>query len=89
MKTVTNQTGGPVKVPLPQGKILHLGPRQKGQIQDHAAEHPPLVKLVEQGKLKVEDEAGSRRGGRADGSGGRPESHGHHPPSQGRSWGER
>jgi hypothetical protein len=89
MKTVTNQTGGPLKVPLPQGKILHLGPRQKGQIADPAAEHPPLMKLVEEGKLKVEDDAGGRRGGHESGPGGRTESHGHHPPSQGRTWGER
>ena len=49
MKTVSNKTQKPLSVPLPRGKILHLGPGKTGQISSEAAEHPRLKKLVEAG----------------------------------------
>ena len=57
MKSVANKTHGALRVPLPQGKVLHLGPTQSGQISDHDVDHPPLKKLVEEGKIEIADEA--------------------------------
>lgn len=53
MKIVVNKLTRPLRVPLPQGKVLHLGPRQKGQIADHAVDHEPLQALVEDGSIEV------------------------------------
>ncbi len=53
MKTVTNKTRAPLKVPLPRGKSLHLGPGKSGQIRDEDADHASLKKLVDNGKLEV------------------------------------
>ncbi|RMH21872.1 MAG: hypothetical protein D6696_04735 [Acidobacteria bacterium] len=53
MKTVRNKTPLPLRVPLPQKKVLHLGPHKTGQISVHDVDHPPLVKLVEAGKIEI------------------------------------
>ncbi len=53
MKMIRNTTTRPIKVPLPLGKVLHLGPRNTGEIADRAVDHPPLAKLVEAGELEV------------------------------------
>ena len=79
MHTIINKTPKPIRVPLPGGKTLHLGPGKAGQVSDPATRHPPLKKLVEDGQLEV---LGHREGG--DGHPG-PEpqvnesTHGHHP----------
>lgn len=57
MKSIRNKTTAPLRVPLPRGKTLHLGPRKTGQIAVHDADHPPLQKLVEDGKVEIFDEA--------------------------------
>ncbi len=68
MKTVSNKTQKPVSVPLPRGKILHLGPGRTGQIASNACEHPPLKKLVDAGQIEILDEhpesAEGARGGK-------------------------
>lgn len=56
-KSITNKTRGALKVPLPHGKALHLGPGQTGGLSPHDADHPPLKKLVEAGKIEIVDEA--------------------------------
>lgn len=53
MKAIRNKTASPLRVPLPQGKVLHLGPHKTGEIAVNAVEHPPFVKLVEAGKVEV------------------------------------
>lgn len=64
MKTVVNKTTTPLKLPLPRGKSLHLGPRQTGQIRDEAADHPALKKLIADGKVALlEGEAHDRTAG--------------------------
>jgi hypothetical protein len=55
MKTVTNKTRAPLKVPLPRGKSLHLGPGKSGQIRDEDADHASLKKLLDAGKLELFD----------------------------------
>jgi hypothetical protein len=56
MKTIKNQTNRPLRVPLPRGKFLHLGPAKSGQIATAAAEHPGLKKLIEAGEIELFDE---------------------------------
>lgn len=55
-KTVINKTPAPLRVPLPRGKVLHLGPKQTGHVSVHDAEHPPLRKLVEEGSIELLDD---------------------------------
>ena len=55
MKTVVNKTRLPIKVPLPRGKALHLGPGKEGQIRDEASEHAAVKKLVDSGKIEIFD----------------------------------
>ncbi|MFN7960987.1 MAG: hypothetical protein U0002_06920 [Thermoanaerobaculia bacterium] len=54
MKTLLNKSQKALRVPLPKGKSLHLPPGKSGQIADAAAEHPPLLRLVEAGELEVQ-----------------------------------
>ena len=56
MKTIVNKTHVALKVPLPHGKVLHLGLGKSGQISVHDADHPPIKKLIEEGKVVVFDE---------------------------------
>jgi hypothetical protein len=53
MKEIRNTTPRPLRVPLPLGKVLYLNPRGTGQVPANALEHPPLRKLVEEGKLEL------------------------------------
>ncbi len=55
MKTVTNKTRAPLKIPLPRGKSLHLGPGKTGQLRDDAAAQPRIKKLVEAGSIEIFD----------------------------------
>ncbi len=59
MKTIINKTHGALRVPLPLGKVLHLGLNQTAHVSVHDADHPPLKKLVEEGKVQLLDEAGN------------------------------
>lgn len=79
MKTVRNKTSRPLRVPLPQGKVLHLGPRQTGQVGH--LDHPPLKKMIDAGDLEVVEDGGrGNRGGPAGSSGSSHSStHGHVP----------
>ena len=80
MKIVRNPTTAPIRVPLPQGKTLHLGPRQEGQVATHDIDHPPLAKMVEEGKLEIlreaQDPATKRH---PKDQGGHADAHGHAP----------
>jgi len=67
MKTVINKTRAPLRVPLPRGKSLHIGPAKSGQIRDEDADHPGLKKLVEAGKLEIV-EGGQAEAGLAGGT---------------------
>jgi hypothetical protein len=58
-KTIINKTLSSLKVPLPRGKVLRLGPNQSGHISQHDADHPPLKELIEAGKVELADDAGN------------------------------
>jgi hypothetical protein len=67
---VVNKTNRPIAIPLPRGKVLHLGPRKTGQITTEAAKHPALEKLVATGDIELlapESGAPGRRGSPATG----------------------
>ncbi len=57
MKSIVNKTHGALRVPLPQRKVLHLGPLKTGHIADHDADHPPLKKMLEAGEIEIFDES--------------------------------
>jgi hypothetical protein len=90
VKTISNKTHRPLSVPLPRGKVLHLGPGRTGQIASEAAEHPPLKRLVEAGEIEIlgEGHVGPAAGGAA-GKVTRSEVHGHTPAPGGRRSGDR
>jgi hypothetical protein len=56
MKTIKNKTNRPLRVPLPRGKTVHLGPGKSSQITTEAAEHAGLKKLIEAGEVEILDE---------------------------------
>lgn len=62
MKTVVNKTRAPLRIPLPRGKSLHLGPNKTGQIADGAEEHAAVKKLVDAGKVEIFDGGDNQRG---------------------------
>jgi hypothetical protein len=61
MKTVINRSRTPIKIHLPGGKTLHLGPGRTGQVSDAASERPSFQKLVKAGEIEIvgEGEAGA------------------------------
>lgn len=63
MKTVTNKSNAPIKVPLPRNKILRLGPLKSGTITDGDAERPGVLKMVEAGLIEVTDGESTTGGG--------------------------
>ena len=76
MKTIKNKTNRPLRVPLPRGKTVHLGPAKTGQIATEAAEHPGLKKMVDAGEIEILDDAPGGSGGPG-GSAGGGGPHGH------------
>lgn len=61
---ISNKTKRPLRIPLPGGKKLHLGPGKTGQITAKAADHPPLRKLIEEDAIEI------LHSGRSQGTGG-------------------
>ena len=53
MRTVRNKTQLPVRVPLPGGKFLSLGPGKSGQVSDQAVQAPSFLKLVKSGSIEL------------------------------------
>ena len=79
MRTIVNNTVRPLRVPLPGGKVLFLGPKKSGQVADGARlEHAALRKLLKAGDIRLEDGAeGGPDGGPGPSESGRESSHGH------------
>jgi hypothetical protein len=89
MKTVSNRTHRPIKVPLPGGKALHLGPGKTGQIQDRAADLPALKRLVEAGDLEIHEEGAAPAASGERSGGAQTATHGHIPNTMIRPKGDR
>ncbi len=88
MKTILNRTAGPLKVPLPGGRLLHLGPGKTGQVSDDAFEHATLSEMLEAGDIEIVDDDSGRRGG-PHGGHGHGGDRGHHPTAVIRPKGDR
>ena len=59
---IKNTTQAPVRVLLPGGKRLHLGPGGKAKIAHKAADHPPVKALIDAGTLEILEGGKSRKG---------------------------
>ena len=81
VKKIRNATHDPLRVPLPKGKTLHLGPNQSGEISHKALDHVPFQNLVEAGKVVIEEETGSGHVDHDHGKGPHSSTHGHHKPT--------
>ena len=53
MKEIRNKTTRPIRVGLPGGKSLHLGPAKVAQIADNAVTHAAVKKLIEAGTIEI------------------------------------
>ncbi|PYT07865.1 MAG: hypothetical protein DMF49_06880 [Acidobacteria bacterium] len=79
MKTIVNKTRKPMRIGLPGGKTLHLGPARTGQISDEASQAPGIRRLVEAGEIEIVGEESHPQSG-AGTQGVVPEApKGHHP----------
>jgi hypothetical protein len=63
MREIRNKTNRPIRIPLPGGKTLFLGPGKDAQISDKAALNKSLLSLAEEGSIEIMGE-----GERADGN---------------------
>ena len=66
---IINKTNKPLRIPLPGGKKLFLGPGKTGQVTAKALQHPPLVKLIEAGDVESDGATATRQRGGADKTG--------------------
>lgn len=53
MKEVLNKSNTPIRIPLPGGKKLFVGPGKIAQITDKAAESAAVQRLVEAGSIEI------------------------------------
>ena len=89
MRTVVNKTHRPLRVNLPRGKVLHLGPLKEGQIAAHDLDSTGVLRLVEAGDLEiVSDDSSDDSEGHSAGSV-HEDTHGHHPQTTVRRRGDR
>jgi hypothetical protein len=81
MRVIRNTTRLPVKVPLPAGKVLHLGPAKTGQIADQALEHAAVRRLIDDGAIELvgREDHGAFAG--SEGAVVQGSTAGHHPPT--------
>jgi len=83
MKTISNRTGQPVRVPLGGGKLLHLGPHKTGQVSDEKAKAPKVRSMIESGIIEIVGEDGPAAGSSTGGTNAHGEAtHGHPQPSR-------
>jgi hypothetical protein len=80
VRVISNKTRKPIKVPLPGGKFLHLGPLKTAEISDQAVEHAALQKLVKAGDIEILG-VGEHASGGPDAAGSPQESRQGHPPN--------
>jgi len=53
MQGIRNTTNAPLRISLPGGKVLHLGPGKIAQIDDKATEHAAVQRLVAAGSIEI------------------------------------
>ena len=89
MRTIVNKTHRPLRVHLPQGRILHLGPHKEGQIAPQAVESAGVKRLIEAGDLELLGDEGSSDAANRETGHAMADTHGHHPNTSVRSRGDR
>ena len=89
MKSVLNKTHRPLRVHLPGGKVLHLGPGKEGQISDHDVDHAGVARLLENKELEIVGDGASPTGAHDGGGAAHEETHGHHPEAGSHQRGDR
>lgn len=57
MKMIRNRSARPIRVPLPGGKTLHLGPGKEGQVSPQALNRPAVQALLGNGTIEVVGES--------------------------------
>jgi len=57
---ILNKTPRPLKISLPGGKVLRLGPKMMGQITAKAAEHEAVKKLLDEGVIEIVGDGGTK-----------------------------
>jgi hypothetical protein len=77
VKIIVNKTRNPIKIPLPGGKFLHLGPGKTGQIAAAALDRPAVRKLLDAGEIAVLGEGEHPQGSVAPGGAPHESTHGH------------
>ena len=81
MKTIVNKTHAPLRVPLPRGKVLHLGPLQSGEISHKVLDHEPLKRMIEAGEIEIQGDGSGVEAPHERAKSPHPETRGHHPPT--------
>ena len=71
MKEIRNKSSRPLRIPLPRGKSVHVGPSNVARISDSAAEHPAVQKLVAEGLIEILGDGEGVAGTRDSGMGGK------------------
>ncbi len=89
MKTILNKTTRPIKVTLSRGKVLHLGPSKTGQISDHAAQAPAIVRRVQIGELEILGQGAPAAAAGRGGDSAHELTHGHKPETMSHRRGNR
>jgi hypothetical protein len=89
LKTILNKTREPLRVALPRGKTLHLGPGQSGQVANQHLDHKPLKRLIDAGKVEVQDAESSGGASRDRERAPHESTHGHQAPGTFQFKGER
>lgn len=89
MKIVSNKTNRPIKIALPGGRFLHLGPLKTGQIADNALERPAIKKLLDAGEIEILGEGEHSQRGADSGGAPHEDRRGHPQNTSLRSKGDR
>jgi hypothetical protein len=79
LKTILNKTRKPLRIKLPAGKVLHLGPGKTGQISDDAAAVPAIRKMAKAKEIEIVGEAHAAQSGGEDSGVIHEAPRGHHP----------
>lgn len=80
MKLVRNRTRRPLKIRLPGGKVLHLGPLKTGQVADDAVDQRSIRELLEADEIEIVGE-GQVETAADTAPSPRTSTHGHHQPT--------
>jgi hypothetical protein len=79
MKTLVNKSRKPIRIPLPGGRALFLGPGKSGQIADRHAALPAVARLIDDGTVVVAGESAHADAAASGGGQVHEGTHGHAP----------